>query len=141
MVRAAVADFVTNARLVTPDIALQRKAIFDVYAMLGKGSPATNKMTAFLNGDPASSPFKRAEKETVNVEIISIIPQTAKTWQIDWKETVRQRNSGAIIGEPYRMRALITTRINPDISGASEEQMRANPLGIYVHDYAWSKQN
>ncbi len=141
VIKAAVGDFVTNARLVTPDIALQRKAIFQVYAMLGKHSPATNKMTAFLNGDPESTPFKRAEKQTVEVEIISIIPQTAKTWQIDWKETVRERNTGAIVGEPYRMRALVTTKVNPDTSGASEEQMRANPLGIYVHDYAWSKQN
>jgi type IV secretion system protein VirB5 len=141
VVRAAVADFVWNARLVTPDIALQRKAIFQVYAVLAKRSPATNKMTAFLNGTPESSPFKRAEKETVNVEIASIIPQTAQTWQVDWKETVRDRNTGAIVGEPYRMRALITVRINADAPGASEEQMRANPLGIYVHDYAWSKQN
>lgn len=141
VVRAAVADFVGNARLVTPDIALQRKAVFQVYAMLGKRSPATNKMTAFLNGDPASNPFKRAEKETVNVEIISVIPQTAHTWQIDWKETVRNRGTGAVIGEPYRMRALVTTKINPDTSGASEELMRANPLGIYISDYAWSKQN
>lgn len=141
VIRAAVAEFISNARLVTPDIALQRKAIFQVYALLGKNSPATNKMTAFLNGEPENSPFKRAEKETVNVEIISVIPQTAHTWQIDWKETVRNRESGAVIGEPYRVRALVTTKINPDTSGASEEQMRANPLGIYVYDYAWSKQN
>jgi type IV secretion system protein VirB5 len=39
------------------------------------------------------------------------------------------------------MRALVTVQVRPDIAGASEEQMRANPLGIYVSDYAWSKQN
>jgi type IV secretion system protein VirB5 len=141
VVRAAVIEFISNARLVTPDIALQRKAIFQVYSMLTKNAPASNKMTAFLNGNPDENPFKRAENQTVNVEIISVIPQTPHTWQIDWKETVRNRKTGSIVGQPYRMRALVTVQVRPDIAGASEEQMRANPLGIYVSDYAWSKQN
>jgi type IV secretion system protein TrbF len=141
IVRVAVSDFVTNARLVTPDIALQRKAVLQVYSMLHGGTPASNKMTAFLNGSPDKNPFKRAATETVNADIVSIIPQTANTWQVDWTETVRERKSGATIGRPYRMRALVTVTVRPDISGASEDQMRMNPLGIYVSDYAWSKQN
>lgn len=141
IVRAAVSDFITNARVVTPDIALQRKAILQVYSMLHTGTPASNKMTAFLNGNPDLNPFKRATTETVNADIVSIIPQTANTWQVDWNETVRERKSGAIIGKPYRMRALVTVTVRPDVSGANEEQMRMNPLGIYVSDYAWSKQN
>jgi type IV secretion system protein TrbF len=140
IVRESVASFITNARLVTPDIALQRMAIFKVYAMLMKQTPASNKMTAYLNGNPQMNPFKRAETETVNAEIISIIPMTANTWQVDWTETVRARKNGAIIGQPYRMRALVTMVVRPDVAGDSEEQMQANPFGIYVSDYAWSKQ-
>lgn len=141
VVKASVIEFIDNARLVTPDIALQRKAIFNVYAMLTKASPASNKMTAFLNSTPELNPFKRAESETVNIEITSAIPLTANSWQVDWKETVRNRRSGAIVDQPYRMRAVVTLQIRPDLAGLSEEQMLANPLGIYVSDYAWSKQN
>jgi type IV secretory pathway TrbF-like protein len=141
VVRVAVSDFITNARLVTPDIALQRNAILKVYSNLRQATPASNKMTAFLNGNPALNPFKRAETVTVNADIVSLIPLTEHTWQVDWNETERDRKSGAIIGKPYRMRALVTVTVSSTAVDASEEQMRMNPLGIYVSDYAWSKQN
>lgn len=140
MVKAAVIGFVTNARLVTPDIALQRKAVFDVYAMLTKGTPASNKMTAFFSSAEDLNPFKRAESQTVNCEIVSAIPLTDSSWQVEWKEIVRHRKSGAI-ADQYRMRAVVTLKILPEVAGQDEEQMLANPLGIYVSDYAWSKQN
>jgi type IV secretion system protein TrbF len=140
IIREALSSFITNARLVTPDIALQRRAIFKVYSMLMKQTPASNKMTAFMNGNLQMNPFKRAETETVNAEIISIIPMTANTWQVDWTETVRARKNGIIIGQPYRMRALVTMIVRLDVAGDSEEQMQANPFGVYVSDYAWSKQ-
>jgi len=141
LVREAVSNFITNARLVTPDIALQRKAVFDVYATLNKGTPASSKMTEFLNGKPEMNPFNRSAKETINTEILSIIPQTASTWQVDWKETVRDRKNGAVIGKPYLMRALVSTGVRAGDGGVSDEQMRVNPLGIYVSDFAWSRQN
>jgi type IV secretion system protein VirB5 len=140
MVKAAVIGFVANARLVTPDIALQRKAVFDVYAMLTKGTPASNKMTAFFNSAEDLNPFRRAEAQTVNCEVTSAMPLTPSSWQVDWKEVVRSRKSGAI-ADQYRMRAVVTVKILPEVAGRDEQQMLANPLGIYVSDYAWSKQN
>lgn len=139
IVRASVAEFIVNARTVTPDIAMQRRAIFKVYALMNSGSPSTRKMTAFLNGSPETNPFKRAEKQTVNVEIISAIPQTTSTWQVDWVETQRTRK-GDIMGKPYRMRALMNVDSNAMPPEASDDQIRLNPMGIYISDYSWSKQ-
>jgi type IV secretion system protein VirB5 len=139
IVRASVAEFIVNARTVTPDIAMQRRAIFKVYALMNSGSPSTRKMTAFLNGSPETNPFKRAEKQTVNVEIISAIPQTTSTWQVDWVETPRTRK-GDIMGKPYRMRALMNVGSNAMPPEASDDQIRLNPMGIYISDYSWSKQ-
>ena len=139
IVRASVAEFIVNARTVTPDIAMQRRAIFKVYALMNSGSPSTRKMTAFLNGSPETNPFKRAEKQTVNVEIISAIPQTTSTWQVDWVETQRTRK-GDIMGKPYRMRALMNVGSNAMPPEASDDQIRLNPMGIYISDYSWSKQ-
>ena len=70
VVHASLAAFMSNARLVTPDIALQRKAIFSVYALLNAGDPAAAKMSAWLNGNEASNPFHRAQKETVETEMV-----------------------------------------------------------------------
>ena len=139
VIHAAMASFIQSARMVTPDVALQRKAIFGVYAMLSPDDAATAKMNEFLNGRPEWNPFKRAEKETVNTEIISVIAQTPETWQVDWTETVRDRQ-GFVKIPPYRMRALVTMYVTEPAPDVGEEQIRNNPLGIHVSDFAWSKQ-
>lgn len=139
VIHAAMASFIQSARMVTPDVALQRKAIFSVYAMLSSDDAATAKMNEFLNGRPDWNPFKRAEKETVSTEIVSVIAQTTETWQVDWTETVRDRQ-GFVKSPPYRMRALVTMYVTEPSPEISEEQIRNNPLGIYISDFAWSKQ-
>jgi type IV secretory pathway TrbF-like protein len=139
VVLAAVAAWVADIRTVTPDIALQRKAVYRVYSMLAPNDAATAKSNQWLNGTEDSSPFKRAAKETVSVEMSSILPQTADTWQVDWIETVRDRQ-GLVKGQPQRWRALVTVYLVPPTADTTEEQMRNNPLGIYVREFSWSKQ-
>lgn len=140
VVHASLAAFMSNARLVTPDIALQRKAIFAVYAMMNADDPAASKMTAWLDGNEASNPFHRAAKETVETEIVSVIPQSPDTWQIEWNEKIFDRQ-GIPTGSPYRMKALATVAIVPPTSATSEEKIRQNPLGVFVKDFSWAKQN
>lgn len=139
VVHAAVADWIGSMRLVTPDIALQRKAVFKVYSMLAPNDPATAKTNEWLNGTEESSPFKRAAKETASIEIASVIPQTPDTWQVDWSETVRDRQ-GVKKGEPQRWRALVTVYTMPTTPDTTDEDMRNNPLGVHVRDFSWSKQ-
>lgn len=139
VVHAAVASFVSDLRTVTPDVALQRKAVFRAYAMLSSSDAAIAKANEWLNGTEDSSPFKRATRETVSTEIASVIPQTADTWQVDWVETVRDRQ-GVMKGQPARMRALVTVYTVPATPQTTEEQVRNNPMGIYVRDFSWSRQ-
>jgi type IV secretion system protein VirB5 len=139
VVHAAVASFINDARLVTPDIALQRNAVFRLYFMLSANDPASIKANEWLNGTAESNPFTRAAKETVSIEILSVIPQTPETWQVDWLETARDRQ-GVMLDKPFRMRALVTVYTVPSTPQTTEEQIRNNPLGIYVRDFSWSKQ-
>ena len=139
IVRAAVGNFINDARVVTPDVALQRKAVFRVFSMLSIKDPATAFMNEWMNGTAESSPFKRAQKETVSVEIVTVLPQTPETWQIDWMETTRDRQ-GIAIGQPSRMRALVTTYIVVPTAKTTEAQQANNPAGIYVREFSWSKQ-
>ncbi|MDN7880113.1 VirB8/TrbF family protein [Burkholderia aenigmatica] len=137
---AAVAKFITNARMVTPDAALQRKAVFNVYSMLSPEDPATKKMNEYLNGDDDANPFKRAEKVMVSTEIKTAIQQVPGTWQVDWEEALRDRQ-GVLLKPKYMMRALVTvyeTELPPD---ATEQQVTENPHNIKVRDYSWAQQN
>jgi len=139
VVSSSVASFINDARIVTPDVALQRKAIFRMYSMLSAKDPATMKANEWLNGSDERSPFKRAEKMTVSIEIHTVIAQTPDTWQVDWVETEYDRD-GSVLGAPFRMRALVTVYTVPSTPETTVEQLRMNPMGIYVRDFSWSKQ-
>ena len=137
IVHAAVADFISHARLVTPDVAMQRKAVFRVYAMLAPNDPATVKMNEWMGATSDASPFARAAKEMVSIEIKSVIPQSPDTWQVDWTEKIRDRQ-----GAPKsltNMRALVTVYTAETTPQTTEEQLRNNPMSIYVRDFSWSR--
>lgn len=135
---SVVADFIDGARLVSPDVALQRKAVFKIYSHLSPNDPATVKMNEWMNGSADASPFKKAAKEMVNTEITSVLPQTPDTWQIEWIETTRDRQ-GVLKGEPVKMRALVTVYAADTSSQTTEKEMLDNPLSIYVRDFSWSR--
>lgn len=138
IVHAALASFVQDLRLVTPDVALQRKAVFRAYALLSSGDPAAHKANQWYNAVEENNPFKRSETSTVSAEIVSVIPQSPETWQVDWLEKVHDRQ-GQPVEAPFRMRALIRIYQKPATQATTEEQIRNNPLGIFVQDFSWSK--
>lgn len=137
VIEAQLEKFVTLSRRVTTDIGLQRAAIFGVYAMMTEDDPAAGKMTEYLSGDEDRTPFRRAEKETVNTEVTAILQQTQESWQVDWVEAVYERTSGKR-KDRFDMRALVQVyQTSP--THMSEEALRTNPLGIYVRDFSWSR--
>jgi type IV secretion system protein TrbF len=138
VVRASLASFISASRLVTPDLELQRRAIFCVYGMLKTKDPATTKMNEFLNGTPETSPFVRAAKITVNADISSVLPISTTSWQVDWQETIRDRDGG-LVGKPVHMRAVLEIYLLPPSISARESDIQRNPLGIYVRDYNWQE--
>lgn len=139
VVQASVAAWIRNARTVSPDVAIERRAIFSIYALIGPKDPAAQKMNDWLNGSEDSNPFVRATKVMVDVEVHSVLPQTPETWEVDWTETTRDRK-GAMVGKPVTMRALVTVYFVPPTVDTTDEKMRMNPLGIYVRDFSWAKQ-
>lgn len=137
VMQATLAAFIADARLVTPDVALQRSAVFRVYAFLDRNAPGTTKMNEWLNTN-GETPFTRAAREVVHTEIISVLQQSPESWQIDWTEQIRDRDG--TLKSTSRMRALLSVSIVPPSPATDEEQIRRNPLGIYVTDFSWSKQ-
>ena len=134
VVRASLASFIASARLVTPDVTLQREAIFRVYAMLHTKDPAAQQMNEWYNGSKDSSPFVRASKVTVTTDINSVLPISGNAWQ----ETTRDR-TGALVGQPVHMRAMLTVYLEPVSVTADAAAIQRNPLGIYVNNFTWQE--
>ena len=138
--QSALAAWVADVRLVTPDAFLQRKAIYNVYAYIGPNDPGLRRINDFYGrAGEGADPFGRAARESVEIEITTALPLTADTWQVDWTETVRDRQSGRG-ATSYRMRATLQVYIRPNGRKTTEEQMRRNPFGIYIKDFSWAKQ-
>jgi type IV secretion system protein VirB5 len=138
VVRATLASFIASARLVTPDVSLQRAAIFRVYALLHSKDPAAQQMNEWYNGSKESSPFVRAAKVTVTTDINSVLPISGTSWQVDWQETTRDRE-GALVGQPVHMRAMVTVYLDPPSISGDEAAIERNPLGIYVSNFTWQE--
>ncbi|MHB8286250.1 MAG: VirB8/TrbF family protein [Caulobacteraceae bacterium] len=161
VVEAEVASFITDARTVTSDYDLEKKGIFRIYSMLHRGDLAQRKINEWFSANADASPFAKAQKETVNVQISSVIAQSEHSWQVDWIETTFLKSAappttddtppspdGSTIASSPQMsaggvsehwRALVTLDYRPHNKGVSDKEIRANPMGIYVTDLSWSK--
>ncbi len=136
VVRATIAAFVRDMRMVSFDKHVQNEVIWRVFALLQSSDPAASKITGYMT-DPLTHPSKRAETHSIGVEIQSVLQQTAETWEVNWTEKVWDRQGIRV--EQYRMRGLITVYIVPLTTATTEEEIRRNPLGIFVRDFTWSR--
>lgn len=131
----AVTNFIINTRSVTPDVTVQRKRTLAAFAYLAPQDIAATKINDYLTGD--RHPYKRAEKETVDVDIKGALPISKDAWQVDWVETVRTRD-GKLKEDPFKMRAIVYTKQNVDAQ--FDENSFTNPYAIFLSDFNWSKQ-
>jgi type IV secretion system protein VirB5 len=132
VIKAYLARFVADWRLVTVDTQAQKGAIDRVYAMLPSGSLALEKLNAYFK---AHNPFALAGKQSVDVAITNLLPISDKTWQLEWREVTRDTR-GEVLGN-VSMKASIIVGITPS---SDEKLILINPLGVYVTDLNWSQQ-
>ncbi len=135
--RAAAAHFIENIRMVSFDVSLQKKAVFQVYSYLNQNDAALTKVQEFYSDKLHSNPFDRAAHEIVSIEISSVLQESEDTWQVDWVETVRNRD-GTLKEKPAQMKALVTMYQDNELNDVSNESILKNPHLIYVRDFNWS---
>jgi len=131
MKTAAVTRWIQDLRGVTSDGLAQRGAIDRVYAMIGSGTAAQTLITEFYR---ANQPFERANKETVQVDVNTVLPTTEHTYEVDWTETARDLGGGVI--SVARWKAVLTVAVNPPVD---ETVLQVNPFGLFVMNVIWSK--
>jgi type IV secretion system protein TrbF len=131
VIRSKLARWITAVRGVVADVAAERALIREAYATVNKAGPAYTTLNEHFR---KRSPFKRAETETVDVEVRSILAISKDTWRVEWDETVRARNGSASSTEPWQ--ATITVVVNPP---SDESILILNPMGIYADAFNWQK--
>ncbi len=124
-----VARFMTLVRSLSIDPIVVRQNWLDAYDY------TTDKGAAVLNDYArVNDPFARIGKESVTVQITSVVRASDTSFNVRWTE--RRYVNGAAAGLE-RWTAVVSLVLQPP---RTEERLRKNPLGIYVNGLAWSRE-
>src|SRR5277367_1791388 len=119
MERYEVAAFIRDARSVTSDAQVEHQTL---NALLAHTRGAADR---FLD-----------EKQTVSVQIDSILQLSPRSYQVRWTEQQRDLN-GVAVGSPSHWEAALETEI---VSPSSDDAIVSNPLGFCVTQISWTEQ-
>jgi type IV secretion system protein VirB5 len=128
---AQLARWVTAVRSVYVDAAAQRALVKEGYAMINRRGDAFGALNDHMR---AHDPFERARTETVAVEVESVLPMTADSWRLEWREEVRGRDGARLSVSQHQ--ATVTISFNPP---GDEATLRINPSGLYIHSFHWAR--
>jgi type IV secretion system protein VirB5 len=124
-----LARFVTMVRSLSIDSIVVRQNWLDAYDY------ATDRGAAVLNDYARTSdPFARVGKESVTVQITSVVRASDASFNVRWTE--RRYVNGAAAGLE-RWTAVVSIVLQPP---HTDEKLRRNPLGIYVNGLSWSRE-
>jgi type IV secretory pathway TrbF-like protein len=124
-----LARFINLVRSLSIDPVVVRQNWLEAYHY------TTDRGAATLNDYArANDPFTRVGKESVTVELSSVVRASDNSFQVRWNE--RRYVNGSSAGLE-RWTAVISIVLQPP---RSEEKLRRNPLGIYVNGLSWSRE-
>ena len=124
-----LARFITNVRSVSTDPVLVRRNWLSAYDF------ATDRAALFLNEYArASDPFSAIGTRSVSVQMTSVVRASDVSFQVKWTERVFERGS---LAGTTRWTAILTVAIR---TPRTAEQLRKNPLGVFVNAIDWSRE-
>ncbi len=124
-----LARFITNGRSVSSDPVLVRRNWLSAYDF------ATDRAALFLNAHAKKNdPFSALGTRSVSVQVTSVVRASAASFQVKWTEQVCERGS---LARPERWTAILTVVIQ---TPRTAEQLRKNPLGVFVNAIDWSRE-
>lgn len=124
-----LAGFVTRVRGLSIDPIVVRQSWLDAYDY------TTDKGAAVLNDYARTNdPFARIGKESVTVQITSVVRASETSFNVRWTE--RRYVNGAAAGQE-RWTAVVSIVLQ---TPRTEDRLRKNPLGIYVNGLSWSRE-
>ncbi len=132
--RYEVASFIRQARAVSNDPQVEQQRLNALLAH-ARGA-ADHFLDEYYHSDQSHNPFEIAQKQTVSVQVDSILKLSAKSYEVRWTELRRDLN-GAAIGMPSHWEAELETEIVPP---READTIVSNPLGFYVTNITWTEQ-
>jgi len=124
-----LARFITNVRGVSTDPVLVRRNWLAAYDF------ATDRAALFLNEYATTNdPFAQIGTRSVSVQVTSVVRASDNSFQVKWTEQIYARGS---LARTTRWTAILTTIIQPP---RSADQLRKNPLGLFVSAIDWSRE-
>ncbi|MHA7685461.1 conjugal transfer protein TrbF [Cupriavidus sp. PET2-C1] len=124
-----LAHFVTLVRSLSIDPVVVRQNWLDAYDY------TTDRGAAVLNEYARTNdPFARVGKESVTVQITSVVRASDTSFHVRWTE---QRFLNGARAGTERWNAVISTVLQ---TPRTEQRLRKNPLGIYVNGLSWSRE-
>jgi len=124
-----LARFISDVRALPLDPIIVRQDWLEAYDY------ATDRGAAVLNEYArANDPFAKVGKQSVAVEIASVVRASPGSFQVRWIE--RRYENGALAATE-RWTAILSIVLQPP---GNEAQLRKNPLGIYVNGLNWSRE-
>ncbi len=121
--------FISATRTISSDAAVMKRNWIDAYTLITPS--AANHLNAYAQ---QSDPFKRAEQERVGIDVASVVQLSADSWQSDWIEKTWDKAGNEIASAVWRGTFRVVVR-PPE----SEEQLAANPIGLFIDEFHWSK--
>lgn len=121
--------FVDQTRSVSSDAAVLKRNWLDAYNLITQN--AANQLNAYAQ---KAEPFKRIVNERVSVDVLSTVPISRDTWQVDWREDSWDK-SGNQIGSTV-WRGTFRVIVKPP---TTDEQLAVNPIGLLIDEFHWSK--
>ena len=123
-----LARFVDNVRSLSIDPVVVRQNWLKAYDFVTDRAAVTLNEYAREN-----DPFAKVGRETVAVEVTSVVRASESSFQVRWLERIFE---GGAVKDTRRLTGLFSIVIAPP---KTVDAVRKNPLGIYVHTFNWSQ--
>jgi len=124
-----LARFIEDVRSISADPVVVRQDWLRAYDF------TTERGAAALNDYArANDPFAKVGQTQVAVEVSSVIRASPSSFRVAWVE--RRYDEGALVATE-RWTAILTIVLQPP---KTADQLRKNPLGVFVHAVSWSKE-
>ena len=123
-----LARFVENVRSLAIDPIVVRQNWLRAYDYAT--AQAANTLNEYAR---ENDPFSRVGQRTVTVEVTSVVRSSGDSFDVRWRE---QSFENGTLAATTRYTAVLSIVLQPP---RTEEALRKNPLGIYVHALNWSR--
>ncbi len=123
-----LAHFITDVRSLSIDPVVVRKNWLEAYGY------TTDRGAATLNDYArAHDPFAHVGQDSVSVDVTSVVRVSDASFQVRWTE--QHYHQGTPTGIEHWTAMLTLVMQTP----RTEQQVRRNPLGIYISGLSWSR--